>query len=269
MITAHTLIKNEENFIWYSICSIAKYVDQIFIWDTGSTDNTNEIVRELIKKYKNKIHYRQIGEVDATKYSSVRQQMLEETKTDWIFILDGDEVWWDESIKKVVEKINNKSKEIESVVVPTVNLIGDMFHYQEEKGGRYKFGNKIGHYNLRFINKNIPGLHVGADYGKEGFFDSKNQPIQNRDEEKVLFINSPYIHTTHLERSSGSNNVMQRKKKLKHEIGIEFEKDFYYPEAFFEDKPKVVPNIWKNMDLKFKIRSYLETPLRKIKRRII
>ncbi len=269
MVTAHVLVKNEENFIWYSIISAIDYIDEIMIWDTGSKDATKEIVNELVGKYPRKIKYRDVGEADENKYSLIRQEMLDATKSDWVFVLDGDEIYFESSIRQITEEINRNGSKIETIVVPTINLVGDIFHYQEEKAGQYQFGKRKGHYNLRFINRNIPGLHISSPYGKEGFFDDEDKPIQDRDEGKMKFIDAPYIHTTHLARSSKDSEVMQRNKKRKHEIGIEFPKDFYYPESFFMVRSEIIPNIWKKMDFKFKLRAYLEMPLRKAKRRLI
>jgi len=147
-------------------------------------------------------------------------------------------------------------------------LVGDIFHYQEKTAGQYKFGKRIGHYALRFFNRNIPGIHVIEDYGKEGFADKNNNPIQNRDQNKIAYVDAPYLHATHLIRSSKDKEVMQRTSKLKYELGIPFPKDFYYPESFFMLRPSVVTNIWENMDINFKLRAFFETPLRKIKRRL-
>lgn len=268
MITVHCLIKNEENFIWYSIESVINHVDKIMIWDTGSTDTTIQIIKDLESKYQNKISFKEKGKVDEIKYSKLRQEMLEKTDQGWIMLLDGDEIWWEDSIKKVVELIKSNGKDVESIIVPTVNLIGDIYHFQESKAGKYKFGNKIGHYSLRFINTNIPELHVANSYGKEGYFDENNVLIQDRSQNKIQYIEAPYIHATHLFRSTHDQFVMQRNRKRKSEIGLSFPNDFYYPESFFLSRPSIIPNIWTNMDLKFKLKAYLVTPLRKLKRRI-
>ena len=45
---------------------------------------------------------------------------------------------------------------------------------QEEAAGRYEILGRRGHFSLRAINKNIPGLHVDLPYGKEGYYDDKN-----------------------------------------------------------------------------------------------
>jgi len=269
MVTAHCLVKNEENFVWYSVVSVIEFVDEIFIWDTGSSDKTLHIIKELVKEYPKKINFKEVGNVDKREYSAIRQQMLDETKPGWVFILDGDEIYFQSSIQRIVSEINSNKNKYESMVVPTINLVGDMFHYQESVAGKYKFGNKTGHYALRFINTSIPGLHVYEEYGKEGFADINNRPIQDRDENKIAYLDAPYLHATHLLRSSKDDDVMQRSAKRKYELGIEFMKDFYYPEVFFKSRPQIVPNVWKNMDFNFKLRAFIETPLRKLKRRFL
>lgn len=48
-IIAHTIIKNESRWLWYSATSVIDYVDKILLWDTGSTDGSLEIEKELKK----------------------------------------------------------------------------------------------------------------------------------------------------------------------------------------------------------------------------
>ena len=54
-ITAHCLIKNEENFVWYAIKSVVDFVDKIIVFDTGSTDKTVELIKKLAEEYPEKI----------------------------------------------------------------------------------------------------------------------------------------------------------------------------------------------------------------------
>src|SRR3989344_8573323 len=121
-ITAHCLVKNEARFVWYSVMSILSCVDKVLLWDTGSTDGTLLIIKELLKFDKeNKISFTRVGSVSAQDFYKVRQGMLDETKTDWFIVVDGDEIWWEDSVKKVVDKVN-EDDDIESIVVPTINL---------------------------------------------------------------------------------------------------------------------------------------------------
>ena len=269
-ITAHCLVKNEARFIWYSVMSVIKHVDNVLLYDTGSTDGTQDIIREIKKADKeNKVLFKEYGTVTPQTFPLVRQEMLEKTQTDWFIVVDGDEIWWEDSIRRVVLEIKSNGDKLESIVVPTINLVGDIYHYQEEAAGNYNLAGKKGHYNLRAVNKKIPGLHSSGEHGVWGWVDEEKKMIQDRD--VVAFVNSPYLHATHLPRAmeqQGEHLVPKRYQKLKHEIGIEFPSDFYYPEVLFRPRPKAVPSVWLKMQTGFKVRAYLETPLRKLKRRI-
>lgn len=270
-VWVHTLVKNEEKWLWYSVTSVIDYVDRLLLWDTGSTDGSIEIEEKLVKKYPEKIFFKTRPQKTAEDFAQVRQEMFEETKSDWFIMLDADEIWWEDSIQKLILEIKNAEKSTESIVVPTINLVGDIFHYQEKEAGRYRFGNKVGHYNLRAVKRSIPGLHSQGSHGVWGWADEKGKMIQDRGSDKVHFLEAPYLHTTFLSRGGKRLNdleVAKRAKKLKYEIGKEFPLDFYYPEVFFRTKPEIVKSPWETMDFKFKFISYLETPLRKIKRRI-
>ncbi len=269
-IWAHTLVKNEENYIWYAINSVINWVDKVLVWDTGSTDKTVEIINYIKKKYPKKISFLKYGEVSAKDYWKPRNEMLKATKADWILTLDGDEVWWEESIKKVVQVAKgSKSGEAESIVVRSVNLVGDIYHYQEEAAGQYRFLGKKGHLNLRAFSTKIPDLYAKGEYGKMGYFDKDGKSIQERKE--THFLDVSYMHFTHMPRTvtfAKDLEVPKRAKKFKYEIGQSFPRDFYYPEVFFRQKPLNIPSVWKKMSGKYLARALLETLFKKVKRRI-
>ncbi len=270
-VWAHTLVKNEARWLWYSVTSVIDHVDRVLLWDTGSTDGTLKIVEELKKKYPGKIDFREYGEVTSETFTEARQGMLDVTTSDWFLVVDGDEIWYEDSIKKVIETINLEDGNIESIIVPTINLVGDIFHRQEESAGRYKFGDRVGHYNLRAVNRGIPGLHSKGAHGVWGWVDNDNKMIQDRNSEKIKFVDAPYLHTTFLGRGSTGKEdgrVIKRSGKLKHELGNPLPSDFYYPEVFFRPRPETVASPWRVMDSEFKFISCLETPLRKLKRRL-
>ena len=269
-IYAHTLFKNEERWLWYSVSSIINHVDKLLLWDTGSTDRSWDIATMIKDKYKDKIELRQYGEITSETFPKARQEMLDKTDSDWFLVVDADEIWWEDSIKSLVSEIKKNDNKKESFVVPTVNVIGDIFHFQEKMAGKYKFGNLKGHYNLRAIKRNINGLHSQGIHGVWGWADGNNRQIQERNTFK--FVDAPYLHTTFLPRSKNridDLNVIKRVKKLKYEIGINFPSDYYYPEVFFEKKPDIIPSPWLPMPGNFKIRAIIETPLRKLKRRLV
>lgn len=268
-ICANTLVKNEERYLWFAVKSVIDYVDKISIWDTGSSDKTVEIIKKLQDKYPDKIDFREVGSVDREGFTALRQKMLEGSDCDWILILDGDEVWWEDSIKKLVATILYKGHELETIVTPYVNLIGDIFHYQEGRAGRYQIDGREGHLTIRAINRKIPGLHVDMPYGKEGYFDDKNIPVQGRPGVGREFIDASYLHFSHLERGGDKLVVVDRAKKFKYELGTTFPFDYFYPEVLFKTRPQNVSSPWVKMNKKYRLLSGFITPLKKIKRRFI
>lgn len=271
-IFVHTLVKNEERFIWFSVMSVIEHVEKVLIWDTGSTDNTVKIIQEIERRYPNKIIFNEVGDIDIDEFTKVRQEMLNETSSDWFLMVDGDEVWWDGSIREIVDLIKKSGNKIESIVVPTYNLIGDIYHYQERAAGRYKLAGKFGHYNLRAINRKIPGLKSAKPHGTWGWAGEDGRMIQDRPVKKVKFVDAPYIHATFLQRSVNlelEKNVPKRARKLKYELGDSFPSDFYYPEVFFKSRPTFVLPPWRKMDKGYLAKAMIQTPLRKIKRRLI
>lgn len=270
-IWAHTLVKNEGRWLWYSVSSVIDHVDKLLLWDTGSTDASLEIEKELEKKYPGKIILKYRGQKTAEDFTNVRQEMLDATKSDWFLMADGDEIWFEDSVKKVIETIKNEGNGIESIVVPTINLVGDIYHYQDKSAGRYRFGDRVGHFNLRAINKGIPGLHSQGGHGVWGWADGERKMIQDRDPKKIKFVDAPYLHTTFLPRGGSKINdseVIKRAKKFKYELGKNFPSDYFYPEVLFRDKPDFISSPWKIMSNPFKSRAFFETPLRKINRMV-
>ena len=163
--------------------------------------------------------------------------------------------------------------QVESIVVPYYNLIGDIYHYQEEAAGRYRLAGREGHLNLRAINRKIPGLRAEKPHGTFGWVDNKGRMIQHRNVNKIGFIElASLLHATFLPRSSVRAydlDVPKRTKKYKHEIGKPFPLDFYYPEVLFRPKPNFVPSPWRRMSRGYFVRALAETPLRKLKRRLL
>ena len=246
-ISAHCLVKNEERFIWFAINSVVDFVDEVMIWDQGSRDRTVEIIKSIDSP---KIVFKESSE----KVQILRQRMLEETDADWIFILDGDEIWYDGVVREIRSKIYDLGESKDLIVVPNYMLIGDVFHYQERAAGRYKIAGRVGHYNVRAIRK-TPGLHIEGIYPNEAYVTKEGVKVQDLDKERMLFSDEPYLHASFL-------------KKRKYEIGESFPKDFYYPEVFFKPRPAIVPGPWQAMTVCYKLNALWQTPLKKIKRRL-
>jgi glycosyltransferase involved in cell wall biosynthesis len=263
-ITAHTLVKNEQRWIWFALMSVIDYVDEILVWDTGSTDDTVKIINSINSP---KIKFKQVGQVDPVGHTTVREEMLEATDSDWILILDGDEIWWHSSLVSCIDASMHPSPPA-AIISPFINLVGDIFHFQDSKSSNYKIGSHHGAFNLRFINRKIPGLHVGNPHGRQEYRDSSETALQNFPSDKLLYINAPFLHTTHLPRSVSrkiDNQTLKRDFKYRYELGLCFGADFVYPEALYLPYPNLVPDPFFHRSVEYVCKSLAVTPARKIK----
>lgn len=269
-IAVNTIIRNEERWVWFAVMSVINYVDEIMIWDTGSTDKTIEVIKNINNP---KIKFKAIKVTEnESDLSKARNQMLKETRADWLMILDGDEIWPDTSIQKAIEFIKSKGNSYDSIVVPTLNCIGDVFHISPPNAGQYKIAGRKGHYNLRFINlRRIPGLHVANLSNQlQSYYDRHGIKIQDRDPKNIAFINAPYLHMTHLLRSHSRKHdagVFWRGSKYKTELGVSLSKDFKYPTCFNLPRPQIVISPWHRRNIIYVLNALWQTPLKLIKRR--
>jgi len=272
-IWVHTLVKNEDRYLWYAVRSVIDHVERVLLWDTGSTDKTADIIKELKKRYPSKISFKEVGDVSPDQYTIIRQKMLSESKCDWFLNVDGDEVWWNEKIREVKSIIDTKGKSLDTIVSRYFNIIGDIYHFQEERAGKYIIDGKEGNLTIRAVNRGISDLRFENPHGHTALYDEKNTPIQERDAKKRVWIEGySFMHFTNIQRSSDRGKdllVPKRSLKYKYEIGHSFPNDFYYPDVFFMEKPDIVDDVWKRADVKYVMRSLVETPLKKIKRFLI
>lgn len=250
--------------------SVVDFVDKMLLWDTGSTDQTVQIIEEIKKLKGDKIDFQEVGEVDPVEFTKVRQKMLDQTQSDWFLIVDGDEVWWEKSVQKIMETIEQEGDKLETIVSPYYNIIGDIYHYQEEAGGGYQIDQRHGHINIRAVNRKIPGLHLEKPHGQQGFYDEDGRLIQERDKKYRKFIDAHYLHFTNMIRSSKihDSQVPKRKNKFKYEIGTPFPKNFSYPEVLSKPAPKFISSPWQKMSTGYTTRASIETVLKKIKRKV-
>ncbi len=237
-VTVHMMVKNEDQFIWYAIQSVLPYVDKIIITDTGSSDKTLPIV-SLIKS--DKIILKKLETNDRKELIDIRNQNIADTNTDWILLVDGDEVWGKINIKKLIKAINEATANVYGIVNETRNCVGDIYHYQNHHAGKYKILGKTGHYTIRAI-RNVRGLAVEGAYPNEKYVINGNG-IQNLNR-NLITCDTWYLHATHLQRSSdyvASQNTVDRLNKFKLELGIKFEEN-EIPEVFaINDIPPAIP----------------------------
>jgi len=123
MITSHYVVKNEAGFIRASLASVAPFVERVIVHDTGSTDDTREQVKALQKKLTHIELYESSEDV-----SVVRQKQVEMTKTPFFLVVDGDEVYTEEGIKRIVQRTTDFPNSCDFMRVMTHWFIDDQMH---------------------------------------------------------------------------------------------------------------------------------------------
>lgn len=259
------IVKNEDRFIWYAISSVLPYVDKFLIFDTGSTDKTVEIIKLFHDK---KIIFKQKGKVTAKEITKLRQEQIEMTKTPWLWIVDGDEIYPDRTVEKTMQIISGK-KAHEGIIVHRYDLLGDIYHCQDESVGIYDQFGKKGHYVLRLINKKlVTGLQVLGDYPDEYFADGRNNSVKNHGKDKFAFAEERIFHAMYLERSTKGDYKILNRKRPKIELGRKIPEE-ELPGVFFQKKPAIVPDVTQEINFKYRLLALLITPVKKLKRKIL
>ncbi len=242
-ITAHCLVKNEENFIYYAIKSVINFVDHVMVFDTGSTDKTVEIIQGLVKEYPNKIIFEEKGIADGKRHTKLRQEMLDRTKTEWFMILDGDEVWTERGMKEALSIIRKNDPTIEFIDAPFYLCVGDIYHRTTKKGkmerGSYPFKEFFYPRFLKITN----GIHWQGDFNEDTLKTSNGELFCKLDGSNAVILQSKYWHLTQLIRSSTDGNDYssggnrRTKRRLTHfTIGVKINE--LVPEVFGKDPAK-------------------------------
>lgn len=240
-VTAHCLVKNEENFVWYAIQSVLPYVDKILAWDTGSTDKTVEIIKSINSP---KIEFEEKGPVDKHSHTLFRQQMLEKTTTDWFMVLDGDEVWPESQIKFLVDELLTVPLPKSAVLVNFILCVGDIYHYSRWGDYNYSWGLQTRAFP-KFYRKKA-GFHWSGDYAVgDSVYDSANNDVITQSQ---IHLSSTYLfHMSLFQRSTRDSDVFDRIKKRSNHLlfskighGVELPKSVNIPEVFTNVHPEFI-----------------------------
>lgn len=267
-LTVHMIVKNDDRFVWYAIMSVIDFADKLLITDTGSEDSTANIISS-IKSDKISFTKRKIRDVE--ELAALRDEHIRETKSDWFWIVDGDEIYPRSVCSEIQTIIKDEGKNLEGIVVGRYDLLGDIYHYQEESVGSYNLFGRNGHIVLRLINKkNIPGLHIEGTYPYEGYYDKNNAEIIHHSPEKFRFTRSRILHAMYLKRSTSGANLRStfHRKKWKIEFGNTMPADYEYPQHIFFGRPAGVPDITGKRSRAYSAAAAFLTPIKKMKRKI-
>lgn len=126
------IVQNEQNNIEKCIQSVSKYIDEIRIVDTGSTDDTMRILKALKKASKIPFEIIEINPKDnpeywveiegrkRIKFAKARNLSFKDIKSDWTLWLDGDDI---------LEGGQNLKSEIRRALIENVDAISCTYQY--------------------------------------------------------------------------------------------------------------------------------------------
>lgn len=138
-ISVFMITLNEEDRIGASISAIKDIVDEIVVVDSGSTDNTLNICKDLGAK---------VSHRDWTGYGEQKKHAESLCKNDWVINLDADEVVTPEFCDELVSLYNedNKSFPNQAYKIKITNVYPLA---KKPRIGAYCFN------NVRFYNRNF------------------------------------------------------------------------------------------------------------------
>ena len=117
-IAACYIVKNESEQLELSLKSLAKFVDEIILVDTGSTDESVKVA----KKFGAKIFFEEWHD----DFSSPRNLALEKVSSDWIVFLDADEYFTNLTAKNIRFAIEHaEESKIHGLLINRVNIDAD------------------------------------------------------------------------------------------------------------------------------------------------
>lgn len=251
-ITAHCLVKNEEYYIKYAILSVLPYVDKMIIFDTGSTDSTVDIIKNIIDtpEYRKKVIFKECGNVDKQGHTDLRNKMIKLTKTDWILLVDGDEVWDLPQLQNLFKEISYQPKSKLLGLVSFHLAVGSINYYTELGQYGYPWG-LHGQMAYRVI-RNVPNLKFDGIYLEEGLYVG-NEMVSSK-QEYYFGTTTFYYHFSKLPRSSRDNVVWERKKPSKFRFFEPLKRRFFWkvsnsnPELFSKKAKKEYLNkyVWSD-----------------------
>ena len=127
-ISLNMIVKNEEHCIEKSLNSIKHLIDYWIISDTGSTDNTKEKIKEILKDIPGELH-----ENEFVDFSTNRNIVLNlsKNKSDYLLFLDADD-YFEGSIDKnnLIENVYTTKIYHGSILYDRVFLVKNNLNYK-------------------------------------------------------------------------------------------------------------------------------------------
>lgn len=264
-ITAHMIVKNEDQWVWYAINSVLPYVDTFLITDTGSTDHTLDLIRR-VRSPKIKLTQTQIQvPADMTR---ARNDQIVATSTEWIWLVDGDEIYSHSAASEIVTAV--QADQYKCIAVRRNDLLGDVYHRQMESVGSYALFGERGHLVTRLFNlKSFRNLKVMSDYPNEEYVYAGSRSTSHLPLTDVYITQSYLYHAMYLQRSSLGSNLTNMFNRSKYKIELGIAPVGTTPEVFTNPHPNQLMRPLAKRGLVYELLANVITPIKALKRLLL
>jgi glycosyltransferase involved in cell wall biosynthesis len=115
------MVLNEERFVRSAILSVLPIAAQVLVYDTGSTDRTLDEVASIQSDKIVIVKKPMPGPGDLSRYHT---EMIEQTKTEWFMMADGDEIYPDYAIQRIRQEMERIPANIHRILIERRHFIG-------------------------------------------------------------------------------------------------------------------------------------------------
>jgi len=201
------LVKNDGYFLPYALNCVKGRFSRYVIYDIGSEDNTKDILNWFIdsEKAEADIFSRFLPHCEPEAQGSFRNAMFAEARSDWVFILDGDEVYSELAMDKLIESMEGMKKAYEESKGEKIYGVCRRREFSPDLLSAYD--RLRGHHRVYHRTAIFTGNHPGED------------PLVFQDEATEHSISRLVIcnHFHNTQRSRFDNDVPSRiKRRSKH-----------------------------------------------------
>jgi len=162
---------NDENWLSYSLEASKGFFKRYVIYDIGSTDASQDIIKSFVNSLDNvDLYVRMFNAIINPKIQGIfRNSMIAEARSEWYLVLDADEIYTPEGFEAILEQTAKLQDDLSSDspmygIIPRVEVA-------ETLDAAYGVGQKIPHHRIYHRT----AIWTGSHPGEIPFYNQKNR----------------------------------------------------------------------------------------------